>query len=71
MSGRAEIRDVILGVVEGAGGGLAALQEVEPEARVEDFDVEVNYGGSDEIHLSLSIRFTIATAERVAALPSF
>jgi hypothetical protein len=71
MSGGAEIRDVILGVVEGAGGGVAALREVDPAARVEDLDVEVSYGAPEEAHLTLSIRFSIVTAGSTAGLPDF
>lgn len=61
MAGRAEIREIIIGAAEGAGGGAAALRDADFAARLEDFDVEVSFDGSTESGgLSVSVRFTIA-----------
>ena len=73
MAGRAEIRDVILGAAEGATGGVALLRDAAPEARLEDFDVEVTLdpNGGGEPGLSATIRFSIVmgSAESSAGGP--
>jgi hypothetical protein len=64
MPERTEIRDVILGIAEGAGGGVAALREAALPVHLEGFDVEVSYGGSAQpAEIAMSIRFSIAAGE--------
>ncbi len=74
MPGRDEIRELILGVAEGATGGAEALANSGASAAVEDFDVEVNLTpqSQDSPGPNVTIRFSIVvsplpTARRSAA----
>lgn len=63
MSGRDEIREMILGAAEGATGSVAALAAIGSPATIEDFDVEVQMGpGGDRSDLRAVVRFSIAVA---------
>jgi hypothetical protein len=64
MSGRGDVRDVIVGVAEGATDGVTALRNADPAAQLEDFDVEVRYGDNGGPEVSVSIRFSIISAPR-------
>ena len=65
MSGRDEIRDVILGAAEGATGSVQAMAAIGCSAAVEDFDVEVQSapdgaGGAD---LTAVVRFSLVVSQ--------
>ena len=65
MSGRDEIRDVILGAAEGATGSVEAMAAIGSSAAIEDFDVEVQIapdgaGGAD---LTAVVRFSIVVSQ--------
>ncbi|MCJ7725180.1 MAG: hypothetical protein MUP76_02160 [Acidimicrobiia bacterium] len=58
MTGRGEIREVILGAAEGARGSMEALGAT----GLEDFDVEVvlSSGHPDHDRLAIEVHFSIA-----------
>jgi hypothetical protein len=70
MPGGEEIRDLIVGVAEGATGGVAALAASGLGGSVESFDVEVTLDGSggQDPALRAVICFTIAVASDTAAM---
>jgi hypothetical protein len=64
MTGRDEIRDLIVAAAEGAAGSLAALQSA--GAHLEDFEVEMGLGeGASEV--AAAVRFTLAVRPPGAA----
>ena len=65
MTGRDEIRDVILGAAEGATGSVAMLGEAGVAAAIEDFDVEVSLGFGSEGPTAV-VRFTLVVDDFAA-----
>jgi hypothetical protein len=58
MTGRDEVRDLIVAAAEGAAGSLAALQSA--GVHLEDFEVEMGLGeGGSEV--AAAVRFTLVT----------